>query len=100
PCVVGEATSISVSRRALSEVVTTDSYAVAIALMSLHESPISVPPWSALQPPNDGTTSPPMARSAAMSGRYRPLASGWLLLPFQASVHEFLPSVWRKARVK
>src|SRR5258705_524875 len=66
----------------------TDSYAAAIALTSWHESPISVPPWSALQPPNDGTTSPPIARRAAISDRYRPVASAWSRSPFHASVHD------------
>src|SRR3954452_3625632 len=82
----------------------TCSYAEAIELTVAHESPISVPPWSADQPPNDGTTSPPSARSEAMSlaygafwgfaGRVRALS------PSQASVHDVLLSVSRKARVK
>src|SRR5205085_4673754 len=61
---------------------------------------ISVPPWSALHPPRDGTTSPPAARSCAMSERYRPSATVWLRLPFHASVHDVLLSVSRKASVK
>jgi len=36
-------------------------------LTFVHESAISVPPWSALYPPNDGITSPPIARREAMS---------------------------------
>jgi hypothetical protein len=39
----------------------------AIAFTSLHESASSVPPWSALQPPKDGMTSPPIPRSVVRS---------------------------------
>ncbi len=49
--------------------VITSSYAAAIVFTSLQESAISVPPWSALQPPKDGITSPPIPRSDAMSER-------------------------------
>src|SRR6266511_515443 len=97
---VSDRPSMSMSSRVTPYVVTTDSYAAAIALTSLQESPISVPPWSALHPPNDGTTSPPRLRSVAMSARYRPLARVCLLSPFQASVHEVLLSVSRNASVK
>ena len=55
------------SRRVTPYRVITSSYACAIAFTSLHESAISVPAWSALQPPNDGITSPPIMRREAMS---------------------------------
>ena len=66
---VSDLPSTSMSSRVTSYRVMTSSYAAAIALTSLHESAISVPPWSALQPPNDGITSPPSPRSVAMSDR-------------------------------
>src|SRR4029079_7882555 len=80
--------------------VTSCSYAAAIELTSAHESPISVPPWSALHPPSDGMMSPPAARRLAMSVRYRPAATVWVLTPFHARVHERLLVVSRKASVK
>ena len=79
---------------------TSCSYAAAIESTSRHESPISVPPWSALHPPSDGITSPPAARSVAMSDRYRPEATVWVFTPFHASVQERLPVVSRNASVK
>ena len=88
------------SSRFTSYVVITDSYADAIALTSVHESAISVPPWSALQPPKDGKTSPPIVRRGAMSERYRPAATVSVFEPFHASVQELFPSVSRKASVK
>src|SRR3954453_5106370 len=78
----------------------TSSYAAAMELTSLHESAISVPPWSALHPPREGITSPAAARNEAMSERYRPPATVWLFTPFQASVQELLLSVSRNASVK
>src|SRR5437667_2970355 len=41
-----------------------------------------------------------MARSDAMSDRYRPEGTVWLETPFHASVHEVLLSVSRNASVK
>ena len=64
---VSERPSTSKSRRDTSYVVITFSSALAIAFTSLQESASSVPPWSALQPPKDGITSPPIARSDWMS---------------------------------
>ena len=45
-------------------------------------------------------TSPPSARSEAMSDRYLPPETGWLADPSQASVHEVLLVVSRNASVK
>src|SRR5436190_10694552 len=78
----------------------TDSKAVAIVLTSEHESPISVPPWSALQPPNDGMTSPPIARNEAMSDMYRPEPTVSVFTPSQASVQDVLLVVSRNASVR
>ena len=75
-------------------------YAAAMDATVLQESPISVPPWSALQPPNEGMTSPPSARTAWMSLRNVPAATVWVLEPFQASVQEVLLVVSRNARVR
>src|SRR5262245_14395045 len=94
---VSDRPSMSMSRRVTPYVVTTFSYAAAIALTSEQESPISVPPWSALHPPKEGTTSPPRARSEARSDRYAPDATVRLEEPFHASVHEVLLSVSRNA---
>src|SRR5689334_14333038 len=68
----------------------------------LHESPISVPPWSADQPPSEGMTSPPAARRALMSVRngVGSVATVWVLDPFQARVHDVLLVVSRKASVR
>src|SRR5436853_7900865 len=95
-----ERPSTSMSSRLTLYVVIRFSYAAAIALTSLHESAISVPPWSALYPPNDGITSPPIPRRVAMSDTYCPLEIGEELLPFQVGVHECLPSDWLNASVK
>src|SRR6185369_4197778 len=67
-----------------------------------HESPISVPPWSADQPPSDGMTLPPVARSAWMSLRngVGVVATVWVFEPFQARVHEVLLVVSRNASVR
>src|SRR5690242_19376933 len=99
---VSERPSMSMSMRVTSYVMTSCSYAAAIWLTSLHESPISVPPWSADQPPSDGMTSPPVARSAWMSDRngVGVVATVCVFEPFQARVHEVLLVVSRKARVR
>ena len=57
------------SNLVMSYLVITASYAVAIVLTSLQESAISVPPWSALHPPKEGITSPPIDRRVVMSER-------------------------------
>src|SRR5215468_17988 len=97
---VSDRPSMSMSNRVTSYAVARFSYAAAIWLTSLQESPISVPFWSALQPPKDGTTSPPSARNDAMSAWYAPEATVRDDEPSQASVHEVLPSVSRNASVK
>src|SRR3954454_3818401 len=79
---------------------TSCSYAAAIEETSAQESPISVPPWSALHPPSDGMMSPPAARRSAMSLRYRPSATVCVFTPFHARVHERLLVVSRNASVK
>ncbi len=68
--------------------------------MSVHESAISVSAWSALKPPNDGTTAPPARRSARIPRRYPPAAVGRRGSPFQAGLHEPRFGAWMKARVR
>src|SRR5439155_19448235 len=94
---VSDLPSTSKSSRLTSYVVITFSSAVAIAFTSLQESASSVPPWSALQPPNDGITSPAGVRFRRdwMSDTYAPDAGVRALSPFHASVQELFPIVSR-----
>ena len=59
-----------------------------------------MPEWSALKPPKDGITSPPVPRSVAMSLWYRPAAMVCVLSPFQVGTQEPLVGVWMNASVR
>ena len=63
-------------------------------------SAISVAVLSALNPPKDGTTSPPRARIFAMSGPKTARLTGLVGSPFQRISHDPVFSVWRKAMVR
>ena len=67
PLLVSELSSTSRSRRVTLYVVTTFSYAAAIELTLVQLSAISVPVLSAVNPPNDGITSPPADRMLEMA---------------------------------
>ena len=67
------------------------------------ESAISVPPLSALKPPNDGITSPPCLRSSAICVLYRPAEIGCFVHAVPGDVQAaapFLPAAWMKASVR
>src|ERR1700674_3492116 len=95
---VSDRSSVSRSRRVTPYVVTTFSYAAAIAGTLVQLSAISVPEWSALNPPKEGMTSPPAARILAMSVPCVDQATG--AVPFQVMVHEPREGVCRKAIVR
>src|SRR5437868_7094238 len=94
---VSDRPSMSMSSRLTLYVVTTCSYAATIELILVQLSPISVPPWSADQPPNDGMTSPPSPRRLVMSLRYGVGFAVTLraLSPSHASVQEVFDVVSR-----
>src|SRR5438045_3634486 len=72
----------------------------AIWLTSVQLSAISVPPSSAVKPPKDGTTSPPLARMVLISLPNVVDAIGMPLSPFQNAVHEPTWAVCRNAMVR
>src|SRR5689334_12708926 len=78
----------------------TFSYCAAIEPTLEQLSAISVPVSSAVNPPNDGTTSPPPARIALMSEPNDDEAMGMPVSPFQNTVQEPLLAAWMKAMVR
>src|SRR5215469_13381143 len=78
----------------------TFSYAAAILSTSAQLSAISVAVSSALNPPNDGTTSPPRARIFAMSAPKVECATGVVGSPFHRMSQEPVCAVCRNAMVR
>lgn len=78
----------------------TFSYAAAICCTSVQLSAISVPVVSAVYPPNEGMTSPPLAWIVLMSEPKVEAAIGMPVSPFQYGVQEPLVAVWRNAMVR
>ncbi len=78
----------------------TFSNAAAIWLTSVQLSASSVPVLSAVYPPNEGITSPPLARIWAIWAPKVALETGMELSPFQYGVQEPLVAVCRNAIVR
>src|SRR2546430_14451614 len=75
-------------------------YAAAILSTSGQLSAISVAVLSAVNPPNDGTTSPPRARICAISRPKTPRDTGFVGSPFHRMSQEPVFSVCKKAIVR
>src|SRR5579859_7411293 len=93
---VSEFCSTSKSTRARSYLVITFSIAEAIEETLVQLSAISVFVVSAVYPPKDGTTSPPRDRIVAIDDA-KVVPIGWLVLPFQSTVHDPDDGVWMNA---
>src|SRR5881398_3437907 len=78
----------------------TFSKAAAIALTLVQLSASSVPVLSAVKPPNDGTTSPPLLRMALMSAPNVEDATGMPGSPLHSGVHDPTDAVCRNASVR
>src|SRR5690242_18204472 len=95
-----DCTSTSRSIRVTLYVVMSFSNCPAIELTLVQLSASSVPELSAAYPPNDGTTSPPLARIVLMSLPNVDVAIGMPVSPFQYAVQEPWLGVWMKAMVR